>query len=293
MMQLRHIEACHAVFRTGAISRAAKLLGVSQPAASKLIKHAEQQLGYRLFERIKGRLVPTREAELLAPEVEKVFRQLEQLRRLGQNLVPSPQGRLRVGTIPSLGISMLPRAIRRFQQLHSGLRYEVRVQHTTDLIESLLAQDIDLGFTFNVEPHVGIGITNLGRAELVYMRRGTGKGEIRLSEIDPDTAIGLMETDPIGRLLYRRMHSEDIVFSPQIEVQSYYIACALAERGCGAAIVDSFTAQALKSRETSITRIRPSISFAVMAMRNELRVLPRYCEEFINCFRQVCQSATG
>ena len=48
MMQLRHIEACHAVFRTGAISRAAKLLGISQPAASKLIKHAEQQLGYRL-----------------------------------------------------------------------------------------------------------------------------------------------------------------------------------------------------------------------------------------------------
>jgi len=42
MMKLRHIEACHAVLRTGAISRAAKLLGVSQPAASKLIKHAEQ-----------------------------------------------------------------------------------------------------------------------------------------------------------------------------------------------------------------------------------------------------------
>ena len=247
-------------------------------------------MGYRLFERITGRLVPTREAELLAPEVEKVFRQLEQLRRLGQNLVPSVEQRLRIGTIPSLGLSTLPRAIRRFQQLHPAMRYEIRVQHTTDLMESLLAQDIDLGFTFNAEPHVGIGIENLGRAELVYVRRGTGKSEVRLSEIDPGTAIGLMESDPIGRLLYRKLHGENIVFSPQIEVQSYYIACALAERGCGSAIVDAFTAQALKGRETSIARIRPSISFALMALRNELHVLPRHAEEFVKCVRLVCQT---
>jgi DNA-binding transcriptional LysR family regulator len=291
-MQLRHIEACHAVFRTGAISRAAKLLGVSQPAASKLIRHAEQQLGFRLFERIKGRLVPTREAELLAPEVEKVFRQLDQLRRLGQNLVPTAEGRLRIGTIPSLGLSMLPRAIRRFQKLHPAVRYEIRVQHTADLIQSLMAQDLDLGFCFNAEPHVGIGIEGLARAEFVYVRRGNGKPEVRLSEIDPDTTIGLMESDPIGRLLYRKLMSENIAFSPQIEVQSYYIACALADEGCGSALVDSFTAGALKGKDTSIARIKPSISFAVMALRNELRVLPRYCEDFVKCFRQVCQGFT-
>jgi hypothetical protein len=63
----------------------------------------------------------------------------------------------------------------------------------------------------------------------------------------------------------------------------------LAERGCGSAIVDTFTAQALKGRETSIARIRPSISFDVMALRNELRVLPRYCDEFVKCFRDVCR----
>ena len=156
-----------------------------------------------------------------------------------------------------------------------------------------MAQDIDLGFTFAAEPHVGIRMENLGRAELVYVRRGAGKGEIRLSEIDPSTAIGLRETDPIGRVLYRKMHSENIAFSPQIEVESYYVACALAERGCGTAIVDAFTAQAFKSRETSIARIKPSISFAVAAMRNELRVLPRYCDEFVKCFGEVCQAAAA
>ena len=82
-MQLRHIEACHAVLQTGAIARAARVLGVSQPAVSKLIKHAEQQLGFRLFERLKGRLVPTREATLLSPEIEKLFHQLDQV------LIPS------------------------------------------------------------------------------------------------------------------------------------------------------------------------------------------------------------
>ena len=291
-MQLRHIEACHAVFRTGAIARAAKLLGISQPAASKLIKHAEQQLGFRLFERIKGRLVPTREAEILAPEVEKIFRQLDQLRRLEQNLVPSREVRLRIGTIPSLGLSILPRAIRVFRKRHPALRYAIEVQHTSELIQSLMAQELDLGFTFNAEPHVGIGAQRLARAELVYVTRGGGGGEVQLSEIDSRTTIGLMEDDPVGRLLYRKLHSENIAFAPPpIEVQSYYIACALAEHGCGSAIVDTFTAQALKGSRTSIARIRPNISFDVMALRNELRVLPRYCEEFVKCFRDVCRAS--
>ncbi len=37
------------------------------------------------------------------------------------------------------------------------------------------------------------------------------------------------------------------------------------------------------------SRIKPSIAFDVMALRNELRVLPRYCEEFVKCFRDVCR----
>lgn len=51
MMRLRHIEVFQAIVQTGSISAAARLLNVSQPNISRVLNHAEQQLGFALFER--------------------------------------------------------------------------------------------------------------------------------------------------------------------------------------------------------------------------------------------------
>ena len=64
-MRTRHIEVFNSIYKTGSVTAAAKLLNVSQPSVSKVLAHAEQQLGFRLFERIKMKLVPTPEANIL------------------------------------------------------------------------------------------------------------------------------------------------------------------------------------------------------------------------------------
>lgn len=48
---------------TGSVSAAARLINVTQPAVSRILAHAELQLGFPLFHRIKGKLVPTTEAQ--------------------------------------------------------------------------------------------------------------------------------------------------------------------------------------------------------------------------------------
>ncbi|WP_135724194.1 LysR family transcriptional regulator, partial [Klebsiella pneumoniae] len=69
-MRLRHIEVFQAIVQTGSISAAARLLNVSQPNISRVLNHAEQQLGFALFERrIQGMSV-TAEGRRLLPEVE-------------------------------------------------------------------------------------------------------------------------------------------------------------------------------------------------------------------------------
>jgi DNA-binding transcriptional LysR family regulator len=55
-MRLRHIEVFHAVYSCGSVTRAAEVLRVSQPSVSKVLAHAEQQLGYALFDRVRGKL---------------------------------------------------------------------------------------------------------------------------------------------------------------------------------------------------------------------------------------------
>ncbi len=80
-MRLRHIEVFHAVYTSGSITGAAKLLNVSQPSISKVLAHAEQQLGFALFDRHKGKIVPTREAERLIDHVTEAYRNINELRR--------------------------------------------------------------------------------------------------------------------------------------------------------------------------------------------------------------------
>ena len=76
-MRLRHIEIFEAIRRTGSLTQAAAALHITQPAASKLLASAEAQLGFKLFERVKGRLVATREADILTPGVARLNQDLD------------------------------------------------------------------------------------------------------------------------------------------------------------------------------------------------------------------------
>ena len=84
-MRLRHIELFQAILQTGSLTAAAELLHISQPAASKILKHAEQQLGFALFDRVRGKLQPTAEARL-QQQTERLAIDLQNLRRLADNL---------------------------------------------------------------------------------------------------------------------------------------------------------------------------------------------------------------
>src|SRR6185437_4274718 len=85
-MRLRHIEIFEAIRRSGSLTEAAATLHITQPAASKLLANAEMQLGFKLFERVKGRLVATREAEILTPEIARLSQDLNGVRKLAASL---------------------------------------------------------------------------------------------------------------------------------------------------------------------------------------------------------------
>ena len=72
-MNLRQIEAFKAVMENGTVVRAAEVMHISQPAVTKLIRAFEWAAGFRVFDRVRGRLIPTAEGLSLYREVERVF----------------------------------------------------------------------------------------------------------------------------------------------------------------------------------------------------------------------------
>ena len=187
-MRLRHIEVFHAVMQTGSVSKAAELLGISQPAASKVLGHAESALGFRLFERIKGRLRPTAEAAILFVEAEKIQQGMGQVRSLAENLQRRPEGRLHIGCLPSLALSITPRAVKAFRELHPTLTCQLETGHIDGLVRALRARQIDLALTFAPREHAGIRMQLLGEVELAYLGPTPGPRRLRSGDARPGRA---------------------------------------------------------------------------------------------------------
>ena len=76
---LRQVEVIRAVMMTGTISGAAEMLHVSAPGISRLVKHTEESLGIRLFERKAGLFVPSVEAARVFEQIREVYRGVENL----------------------------------------------------------------------------------------------------------------------------------------------------------------------------------------------------------------------
>ena len=168
-MRLRQIEVFHAVYSTGSMTSAAAMLNVSQPSVSKVLAHAEQQLGYLLFDRIKGKLVATPEAHRLFAHVSTVYRDVDRLRHVAENLRQGNSGRIRVACAPAFGLEVLPKAIKTFQDEHSDTVFEIETLHIDEMAEALLESRVEIGFAFDAGRIPGIVDETLASSRFVVL----------------------------------------------------------------------------------------------------------------------------
>ncbi len=102
-MKLNEIEAFDAVMRMGSTMRAADLLGVSQPAISRAIARLASSTRLTLFKTVRGRLVPTPEAELFQAEVRAAFAGLDHLKSKAAAIREFGSGNHQDRLLPSAG----------------------------------------------------------------------------------------------------------------------------------------------------------------------------------------------
>lgn len=295
-MRLRHVEILYAIKKTGSISAAAEALSITQPAASKILKHAEQRLGFPLFRRSRGRVFPTDEAELLLVEVEKVFTALERTRDTARILRQRLDTRLSVACLPSLGFSVVPRAVQSFRKQHPATMIEIGARHSSEMISCLLAREFDLGIGFGPEAGecapIGIEATLLAVGRMMYIDHpssgaaATG-GTVRLRDIDERRLIGLNTGHHLGTSLSRALTKHGLTGVPGIQVQTYYFALGLVAAGAGCTVVDEFTAGA-GSFEVIVRPIEPIISFGVYAYTRGPRPPDGRMLDFLECLRAAC-----
>ena len=288
-MRLRHIEVFHAIKQTGSISKAAALLGVSQPAASKVLQHAESSLGFKLFERVKGRLHPTVEAEVLHVEVAKLHEGLEQVKALSANLRRFPEGLLRIGCLPSLGLSVMPKVIREFRRTCPTVTCEVETDHIDALVTALRTRRLDIAVSLFSSEQPGLRTQILGQVELVCFGSEPG-ADLNLAEFDPLQLIGISRKDKVGELIASTLEGLGREYRPSIEVQTYFLACAFAAAGCGVTIVDELTARSMLRPGLFLRRTKPRMSVEVEFLTHESHIGRGFYPHFFKFLKAAVES---
>jgi len=138
MLTLRQIEVIRAIMITGSVGGAARLLNVSSPGISRVMKHAEGLLGIKLFSRKGGRYTPTREASDIFTQINNVYDKVEDLGFVIRRLKSGADLELRVGSVPSISNVMVPRAIADVRRKFPNLLIDVDILKIEEAIDYLL-----------------------------------------------------------------------------------------------------------------------------------------------------------
>ena len=285
-MRLRHIEVFHAVYNCGSITGAAKLLNVSQPSVSKVLAHAEQQLGFPLFNRHKGKIVPTREAERLINHVNHAYRNINELRRVSKNLGSAESGVIRIAVTPALGIDIVPAAVASYLEQHPDTMFEIETLHQHQIVRALRELRIDFGIVFNPPATQGIKIDHLVTAEFVALSNdtsGSGKqSKMKLEELNGRRFVNLSTRSPLGQILETRFESSNIKFRSVANVETYQTAKALVAHGAGMALIDEITARSTGHGNVIARYLEPPLQFEVSILHTVSDPLSIITQRFIN-----------
>lgn len=145
-MTLDQLQAFVAVAILRHFTRAADQLGRSQPAVSAAIAALEQRYGVRLFDR-SGRSVALTEAgHLLLVQAQRILRAVGEAEQTLLDLNTLSIGHLRLFASQTVGTYWLPAPALAFRQRYPGIRVEIALGNTEDVLAVLAAGDADLGF---------------------------------------------------------------------------------------------------------------------------------------------------
>ncbi|MFI2848341.1 LysR family transcriptional regulator [Klebsiella aerogenes] len=275
-MKLRHLEIFYAVMTCGSLSRAAESLNISQPAASKALKNAELKLGFKLFQRVRGKLLPSSEALTLFEKAQSIYQDLDNLRLLADNLARDPRAKITLGCLPSLGLSLVPELVTDFYQQNSNLVMTLTTEHTETLVKKLDLREIDLALTLQPVQQGEIITTLIAEVPLVYIDRDYRQGAVDIKEIDQQRWISPGPHSLSAAIATRRDFS-----TTRLNVQTYYMATEFVKRGIGCSITDIFSARHNLSPEM-IHPITPPMKINLCLLRRADVSLSPITQKFVD-----------
>ncbi len=294
-MTLRQIEVIRAVMLTGTISGAAGLLNVSAPGISRLVKHTEETLGIRLFERKAGVFIPSVEASRVFDQVREVYRQVESLNAAVSSLKCGEDVRLSFATAPSIAQFIAARVLQKVRGVYGDLFVDMNVLKIEETVDYLLLERGEFVIMSSPVKNAAIENEEIAEGRLVAIlpegHELCQKEKVSASDLAREPVIGVDPNDPYGALLAKPFVRAGIEINYAMRGRFAQTVVSLVRHGLGVAVIDEFSVAEVYMPGLVRRPLVEDVPIKSYVTRKKGRVLSRFAEDSINHFRRQLERA--
>jgi DNA-binding transcriptional LysR family regulator len=279
------------------VSRAAELLAISQPAATKAIQALEKAVQFPLFERIKGRLVPTPEGQLLFKEVEQSFIGLSRIGTAASRIRDFGAGAIKIASLSAFSASLAPIALKRFQRKHPNVAITFQ-PHSSSVVRDLVASgQFDIGFAADEIDVSGIDARAFAEfTAMIALPTGHALCErkvLRPRDLHETPFVALAAEDTTRREAEAIFAAEGVSPKTIIETPYSITVCAFVLAGLGCGFVDPITSAGFIERGLVLKPFQPAIRFRTLMIFPPDRQRSRLIRDCVQCFEHAREVVLG
>ena len=149
-MELRHLRYFVAVGEEEHYGRAAQMLHVAQPALSRQIQDLEEEVGFKLFERLPRGVKLSVAGKLFLEDARRILQQVNEAAARAARVARGQAGTLRIGfTENASWHGVVPDSLRRFRERQPDAELQLHPAGSVDQIQDIRSGRVDAGFVFN------------------------------------------------------------------------------------------------------------------------------------------------
>lgn len=144
-MELTPLRYFKAIAQHGHMTRAARAIGVSQPALSAMLAKLEKEVGAELLHRTGRGVALTEAGKVFLQHAEDALRRADAAIAAVRELTGLERGSIRIGGGATATTYLLPPVVSRVRKKHPGLRFYVREAGSNAVAAAVLSGELDLG----------------------------------------------------------------------------------------------------------------------------------------------------
>ena len=199
MHQLRYVVA---VAHARNFSRAAEQCHVSQPSLSQQIQKLEEELGERLFDRMKREVKLTPHGESFLRRAVRVLEEVDTAKREAKDATDLLRGTVTLGVLPTIAPYLLPEAMTEYLEKYPRVEIVVQEDTTAHLLKLLVACEIDFALASQPIRDARLEVRELFSEELLLALPAdhplTRKRTVSASDLEGEALIVMKEGHCLG-----------------------------------------------------------------------------------------------